>query len=127
MKSIMSTVTLLSGLAAADLCAECVNGGAPPMANNVLSLSCDTGAVFESVEFASYGNPTGSACAYTLGDCNAANSISIVEKLCLNQNSCDIYPNTTTFGDPCYGVEKELAVQLKCSNGGEGMIYIFIY
>ncbi len=44
-------------------------------------------------------------------DCDAKNVTDVVNKLCLNQNSCDVasYP---FFGDPCYQVYKSLIIQV---------------
>ena len=102
----------------AQSCGTCNNGGAPPMENTLLQLQCsDSTAVINAIQFSSYGNPTGTCGNYQKGTCNAANSTSIVETLCLNNNACSIFPNTTTFGDPCYGTPKVLTVQFTCSSG----------
>lgn len=88
------------------------------MTPNNLKLSCPTS--IDSIVFASYGTPVGSCGSYSVGTCNAANSTSIVEHACLGQSSCTIWPNTTTFGDPCFGTAKVLAVQWTCANNAQG-------
>lgn len=87
------------------------------MADNRLTVTCTSGVV-SAIVFASYGTPNSNTCPnYQSGTCNAANSTSIATKLCLGQKTCVIYPNTTTFGDPCFGTPKELALVFQCSTG----------
>jgi hypothetical protein len=50
--------------------------------------------------------------SFHLGKCHANDSLSIVQKECLGQNSCLINATTATFGDPCYGTVKHLSVQV---------------
>ena len=118
--SILATL-VLGCSAVLPSCGTCQNGGPPPMTPNRLDLSCDgPTATISEVQFASYGNPTGSCGAFADGPCNAGNSTSVVSKACLGQHACSVYPNTTTFGDPCFGTPKVLAVQFTCSDGGAG-------
>lgn len=77
----------------------------------------DAGATISAVLFSSYGTPTGSCPSFVKGSCDANNSTSVVEALCLGKGSCRIYPNTTTFADPCFGTPKILDVALTCSAG----------
>lgn len=91
------------------------------MSPNRLDLSCDgAAATISEIQFASYGNPTGSCGAFVDGPCNAVNSSTVVSAACVGQHACSIYPNTTTFGDPCFGTPKMLTVQFACSDGGAG-------
>jgi hypothetical protein len=102
----------------APFCGTCANGGPPPMVNTMLSMSCsDPAATISAVQFASYGTPAGACGAWQAGACNAANSTAVVSAACLGQHACAVYPNTTTFGDPCFGTVKTLAVQLTCTSG----------
>lgn len=72
----------------------------------------------KAIEFASYGTAPGGSCgAYTQPACLAANSTSYVTSECVGKLSCRIWPNTTTFGDPCFLTAKELVVQAQCSSG----------
>ena len=101
-------------------CGTCANGGPPPMQNTVMTLSCaDAGAVIvESSLWASYGTPsTPPTCAYAAGACAAPTSLAVVSAACAGQSLCKIYPNTTTFADPCFGTPKVLAVEAACSSG----------
>jgi len=77
-----------------------------------LILTAPAGEVFTSVEFASYGTPNGSCGSHSTGSCHASNSIQVVSNLCLGQNSCTVYPNNSTFGDPCGGTYKRLFIEL---------------
>ena len=115
----LATAAAAAAASAAAFCGTCANGGPPPMADTQLSLACsDAGSVVSAVSFASYGTPTGACGSWALGACNAANSTAVVEAACLGRQSCVVWPNTTTFGDPCFGTPKQLAVQLACSAGG---------
>ncbi|WP_048826584.1 IPT/TIG domain-containing protein [Hymenobacter sp. DG25B] len=79
----------------------------------LLSLTAPAGAVFTSVDFASFGNPTGSEGNYTLGSCNAPNSLSRVQEALLNRGgTVNISASSGFFnGDPCNGTSKQLAVR----------------
>jgi hypothetical protein len=107
--------------AGAPFCGICANGGPPPMANTALSLQCNGAAATLSITFASYGTPSDGSCgSFAVGACNAANSSAIVSAACDGRNACTVFPNTTTFGDPCFGTAKVLAVEATCSDGGSG-------
>ena len=104
--------------AGTPFCAQCANGGAPPMDNTVMHAACaEPGATISAVVFASYGTPTGACPAFAKGACDAATSASVVQAACVGKAACDVYPNTTTYGDPCFGTAKTLAVVLTCSSG----------
>lgn len=109
---------LLTSIAAgAPFCGFCDNGGPPPMASVQMSVSCaDPGATL-TVNFASYGTPSGTCPSYSKGACDAANSTSVVSSACSGAHACVVFPNTTTFGDPCFGVFKHLAATFQCSTG----------
>jgi hypothetical protein len=84
--------------------------------NQTLTLSCPTGRKILSIDFASYGKPTGMCGAYVINSsCDAASSVSNVKAACMGKSSCSIDANNTTFGDPCYGLVKHLYVQASCS------------
>jgi hypothetical protein len=125
-------------------CGSCANGGPPPMSPNELVLTCSgtqatitaiqvipCGVCFNTLcnllnvgpdilQFASYGTPTGACGNYHVGGCNAMNSTAVVSAACVGQHTCAVWPNTTTFGDPCFGTSKVLTVQFSCSDGGDG-------
>lgn len=77
-----------------------------------LNLSAPQGSVFTNVEFASYGNPTGSCGNFTLGSCNSSNSVGVVSTAALGQNSFSLAATNANFGDPCIGIAKNLKMQL---------------
>ena len=58
-------------------------------------------AVFTAVTFASYGTPNGSCGAFTLGGCNASNSVSIVSSYLLGNNSAVIPAEQSESRNPC--------------------------
>ena len=84
-----------------------------------LDLSCVLpGATISSVDFASYGTlPQGVCGSYSKPTCDAVNTLSVVTSSCRGHQKCRIWPNTTTFGDPCFGTPKELTVQFSCTEG----------
>ena len=85
--------------------------------NGSLSLACPAGQTIASVQFASYGNPSGSCGSYAQGTCHAASSSAIVAKACVGKTSCAVVANDATFGDPCDGTAKRLYVQAGCKAG----------
>ena len=91
----------------ATLCAES-NEGSP------MNLTAPPGQVITSIDFASYGTPTGTCGSFVLSACDAASSRSVVEAACLGKTSCSMAADNTTFGDPCPGTQKRLYVQASC-------------
>jgi hypothetical protein len=83
--------------------------------NSTLSLSCAAGTLLRSIDFASYGTPTGTCGAYATSSCNASSSLGVVQSACLNRASCSVPATNGTFGDPCVGTLKRLSVQATCA------------
>jgi hypothetical protein len=79
--------------------------------NGSVTLTAPAGAVITSIDFASYGTPTGSCGNFALGTCNASNSVSKVSAVALGQNSVTIPATNAFFGDPCGGTVKRLYIQ----------------
>ena len=77
-----------------------------------LPLTAPAGTIFTSVAFASYGTPDTNSTPYTQGACHAANSSTIVGNRFIGLNSASIDGDNSTFGDPCVGTGKKLAVTL---------------
>lgn len=77
-----------------------------------LLLTAPAGKVITSVEFASFGTPTGTGGNYSIGSCHATNSASIVSAAALGQTSLTIAATTAVFGNPCVGTSKILAIKL---------------
>ncbi len=76
-----------------------------------VTLTAPAGNVFTSITFASYGTPNGSCESFTIGTCNAANSVSIVQTALIGHNSASIGANNGVFGDPCVGTVKRLYIE----------------
>jgi hypothetical protein len=76
-----------------------------------LTLTAPTGGKFVSVEFASYGTPTGTNGTYATSGCNASTSLAVVRAALLGNNSGNIEASNNVFGDPCNGTVKKLAVR----------------
>lgn len=82
----------------------------------VLSLECpNPNQVISSIKFASFGTPLGNCGSFSRGRCSSARSLSVVQQACVGSKSCSIGVSVTTFGDPCKGVMKSLAVEASCT------------
>lgn len=109
--------------------------------NEVLLLECPEEKVIDEIIFASWGTPiladsaTGCAAGFKYGICpktgrigNGTNSLTVVQKFCINQTSCAIPATlknfdenpTGPFHDPCHGVVKHLAAEVHCSGDPPG-------
>lgn len=84
--------------------------------SDVATVQCPPGSVIESITFASYGLPTGSCGSYAIDNtCNAANSKTVVQNLCVGKNLCNVTASNATFsGDPCPNKNKVLQIQASC-------------
>ncbi|XWS72298.1 hypothetical protein CRYUN_Cryun02cG0028100 [Craigia yunnanensis] len=82
---------------------------------STLELSCQAGRTIADIEFASFGDPSGSCGSYKAGSFEATNSLAAVEKACAGRPSCSVDVSGATFGLSNLGVTKKLAVQAVCS------------
>ena len=79
------------------------------------ALSCPANYSIAQINFASYGNPSGTCGDYQLGQCNSAHSSSVVSGFCLGQQTCSVFASNGNFlGDPCRGTGKQLFFQVTC-------------
>ncbi|KAG4961271.1 hypothetical protein JHK87_037904 [Glycine soja] len=82
----------------------------------VLSLTCPhDNQVISSIKFASYGTPLGTCGNFYHGRCSSNKALSIVQKACIGSSSCSVGVSSETFGNPCRGVAKSLAVEATCA------------
>ncbi|GAV66382.1 Glyco_hydro_35 domain-containing protein/Gal_Lectin domain-containing protein [Cephalotus follicularis] len=82
----------------------------------ILSLECPLpNQVISSIKFASFGTPDGTCGSFSHGQCRSSRALSFVQKACIGSKSCSIGVSTHTFGDPCTGVTKSLAVEASCT------------
>eukprot|EP01084_Bolivina_argentea_P058520 106853_1 len=97
-----------------NLCAHLTGLG---NANNwTVSLTCPKTSTIKTIDFASWGTPSGTCGQFKIGSCHANTSMSVSKSLCLNKHSCTIRADTDTFGgDPCYGTVKQFDIQVTCS------------
>ncbi|KAI8533177.1 hypothetical protein RHMOL_Rhmol11G0276800 [Rhododendron molle] len=81
-------------------------------------LTCPDDKVIKSVDFASFGDPSGSCGNFAEGKCTSPNSERVVAKYCLGKNSCSIPLEREIFDDKshdgCPDILKVLAVQARC-------------
>ncbi|KAF5447170.1 hypothetical protein F2P56_032739 [Juglans regia] len=93
-----------------------------------LLLECPSpGQVISSIKFASFGTPSGTCGGYSHGQCSSRRALSIVEKACIGSKSCSIGVSVNTFGDPCKGVTKSLAVEASCTERSEASSKTSLY
>lgn len=79
-------------------------------------LNCPKNTLISTINFASFGSPTGTCGSYVEGDCHYPNSASVIEKVCLNKNECTIELTEENFGEGlCSNTTKKLAVEAVCS------------
>lgn len=80
--------------------------------NASLTLTAPAGTYFSSVNFASYGTPTGTSPNFAINTaCHATTSQSVTETYLLgNTGSIAIPATNAVFGDPCVGTGKRLKV-----------------
>ncbi|KAG6704975.1 hypothetical protein I3842_07G158600 [Carya illinoinensis] len=80
-------------------------------------LQCATGQSISTIKFASFGTPSGTCGSFQKGTCHAPNSLEVLEKKCIGQESCMVTMSDTKFGaDPCPNVLKRLSVEANCSS-----------
>ncbi|PKI31692.1 hypothetical protein CRG98_047902 [Punica granatum] len=78
-------------------------------------LKCPEHTKIHGVNFASFGNPTGSCGSFSLGSCHDPTATSVVEKVCLNRNECNVELTPEHFSkDLCPGTTKKLTVEVVC-------------
>jgi len=97
------------------------NSGPPPQTSGSLcgeagegwplTLTAPAGMVLLSIDFASYGTPTGTCGAYALSNCHTPTAKAVLEAACLGRNGCTVLASNSSFGDPCFGTVKWLRVQ----------------
>ena len=83
---------------------------------NKAAISCNDGKKI-SVLQASYGRHDGHTCPHQsilTTNCNAGNSLAVVQSKCNNQASCELDSSNSVFGDPCVGTYKYLEVEYRC-------------
>jgi hypothetical protein len=82
------------------------------------TLSCPADQVIRSIDFASYGTPSGECGAFAASSCSARSSGQILTSTCLGQAACSVAATNDTFGDPCPSADKRLSVQVSCASAG---------
>ncbi|PIA65509.1 hypothetical protein AQUCO_00100780v1 [Aquilegia coerulea] len=81
-----------------------------------ITLECSSpDQVISSIKFASFGTPRGTCGSFKHGRCNSLSAHSIVQEACIGSKSCSVRVSNSTFGDPCNGVPKSLAVEAICT------------
>ncbi len=84
------------------------------------ALTCSGGKIV-SIQFASYGTPTGSCQHFAIDpSCNEPNSVAFVSFDCVGHASCAVpaqngaVAGSVTLTDPCVGHAKHLSIQATC-------------
>ncbi len=84
----------------------------------MLSVACEVGRTITSVDFASFGNPTGVCGTYKAGTCVGASALQAVKAACLKKSTCSITIGSSLLGDGCPGQAKVLDIQVTCMGSG---------
>lgn len=84
--------------------------------NGIVTLTAPPNNTFTTIEFASYGTPTGACNSFAIGACHAANSLAIAQTTFIGQNSASLAASNVVFGDPCGGTVKRLYIQARYSS-----------
>lgn len=110
MKRIFPILVLLFPiyLNAQTMCGTADEGGS-------ITLTAPPGNAFTAIVFASYGTPNGACGSFTIGGCDAGNSVSICSAILIGNNSGTINANNGVFGDPCGGTFKRLYIEASYS------------
>jgi len=84
--------------------------------HQVLPLACPDGSAIEGISFASFGTPNGKCPGELTKDpkCDASSTAEIVRKACVGKKSCSVIAESSSFGDPCWGAPKALAIEVQC-------------
>ena len=82
--------------------------------NSVHTISCPYRTFVRTIDFASYGTPTGSCGAFSKGSCDSSYTMTVVTSKCLNKVACTVSAQNSIYGDPCDGTHKHMYVQVTC-------------
>lgn len=106
---LLFTAMLIKPVACVTVCANVAE-------NTVATITCTAGSVVTSIDFASYGTPTGLCPSFSVGSCNSGASVSTVSSSCVGKATCSVTASNAAFGgDPCGGTLKSLAIVTTCS------------
>jgi hypothetical protein len=86
--------------------------------NENLTVTCPAGTTVLTVDFASYGTPTGACGSFAASDCHATTSQAVFDAACVGVDTCTVAADNATFGDPCNGTLKHLYVEATCGTAG---------
>ncbi|GAB2219906.1 hypothetical protein Droror1_Dr00007546 [Drosera rotundifolia] len=79
-------------------------------------LQCAQGHYISSIDFASFGTPSGTCGSFVQSECHAPSSQAILEKDCVGHQNCTVAVSNINFGvDPCPDILKKLSVEVTCS------------
>lgn len=111
-----------------NTCSDDVVGGTVEE-GSVLTLACAEGTgTISSIEFASFGLPSGSCPHFAINSsCHAQTSASVVAAACVGKSSCSVPATLIQFGtDPCPNLHKQLSVVARgCSAPGSSYVVDF--
>ncbi len=84
----------------------------------IVNLACEPGRTITSVDFASFGNPTGFCGTYKAGTCSGGSTLQAIKTACLGKANCALTVASSLLGDGCAGQAKSLDVQVTCMGSG---------
>lgn len=87
---------------------------------NLVTLTAPGTATFRSVNFASFGDPSGTCLSYIYANCHAPETFTAVQDSLLGNQSGDFMGSNSTFGyDPCFGTGKNTRIMASYSEDVE--------
>ena len=97
--------------------------------DQVANIGCPAGQVISSIDFASFGSPTGSCSAgfHPSTTCESNHTMAVVKSLCAGKAKCAVPASCQTFheqkspakGAFCWDVVKRLAVKVSCKKAAD--------
>ncbi|KAH9608236.1 hypothetical protein KSS87_015268 [Heliosperma pusillum] len=79
-------------------------------------LQCGIGQSVSSIQFASFGTPSGTCGSFLKGTCHAKDSHTILENMCIGKQRCSVSMSNMNFGgNPCPNILKRLSIEAICS------------
>ena len=84
------------------------------------SSSSSSSSTIAAVVFVSFGTPKGSCAAGFAADptCDSKTARALVTAACVGKPYCTLSPSAQTYGDPCTGTVKSMAVVVNCTGNG---------
>ena len=104
--------------------------------NKAANIGCPAGRVISTIDFASFGSPSGTCSAgfKKSTKCDSTHTMAVVSGLCVGKNKCAVHASCSTFHEElqgphafCWDVIKHLAVKVNRDHAAQSDSNIFIF